>query len=84
MAQGRRMTPESVAPIERVWEALAGAVHAVHADTVAGRLVDALHVDLLTIRSDARRPRRAVARPHRTVGAMLLGAAWLSGSPPRD
>jgi hypothetical protein len=147
----RRMTIEVIAPIERVWQALAtadgwevtpsgdGAVHVVssrppdrvgwhvtgrvqgsvdwelddldaitfvhgqwevgpsrtwlqpsdrvarqahdqYAQVVAGRLVGELRVDLLTVRSDMRRPRHAPARPHRGAGAMLLGAMWLAGS----
>lgn len=53
--------------------------HDEHAQVVAQRLARDLHVDLLTVRSDMRRPRHTAARPHRGAGAMLLGAMWLAG-----
>lgn len=53
--------------------------HDDHASVVAERLAGELGVDLLTVRSDMRRPRHALPRPRRGAGAMLLGAMWLAG-----
>lgn len=67
----------------RTWrqpsDRVARQAHDEYAQVVARRLVDRLGVDLLTVRSDTRRPRHAPTRAHRGAGAMLLGAMWLAG-----
>ena len=65
-------------------EKAAQRAHDLRASTAAALLADAVGADLLTVRSDMRRPRQTAERPRRAAGAMLLGAAWLAGRGPRD